>query len=1635
VRLSTDPSYWLKNEQSQNFGDFLSEYYLRHLFIPVGLPCDDLWITGSCISDYHVDLTLRKKNGKVVFWGCGLRDEAGLAYTTSKASRFLAVRGPLTRNSLRLSHDIPIGDPGLLMPALYKPQVCDELLGVSLLVPHYEDQRDDMELRLISGCEMVVRPNLSNDLDAINRFIDCIISADFVLCGSLHAAIVAAAYEKPFGFWNSGNIDVPFKWKDFASSVSIPCNFYDTLTEAKSFYTKSIKDQIKIPILWPLLVSAPMAVRPEVMIKTIELDIRRHGDAVFGAHHPQATSSSIAQNVRHAVESVRLQQAEYSEQIAGLNQTVAERDGQIASLNQTVAERDGQIASLNQTVAERDGQIASLNQTVAERDGQIASLNQTVAERDGQIASLNQTVAERDGQIAGLNQRLTSMESSRSWRMTAPYRWLGRFVKATLGGLAKRGLLSRVVVAMLLLPSAWQYFGGLGALISRFRLGRGSLAEVIADQAVLRERLSSRSPLLRRFVFTTFSLAIRIQRAGSLKRSIRNLLRIVRVEGMAGIRRRMITSATSISEVLVQLGESRPVELPVLAKGLSQRILVADYRVPRPDVSAGERATVGILQDLCALGYEVFFLANDMLSSPIYEDALKIVGVKVVTRDSGFDNSSHYLEEHGSKFGAFYMIRVDVAETLLPVARRVAPDARVIFHAPDLCFLREMREAELRNDLTARQGALNTRDRELAVMSLSDRVVVVSPAEVPVLREVLTDTPISVFPALYVPVVESPRPFAKRNNIFFLGGFGHQPNVSAVQWFVAKVWPHVHEALPDVEFHIIGAEAPDSVLGLGKLPGVKVLGFVPELDPLFEKLRVGVAPLQYGAGIKGKVAMAMGAGIPCVCTDIAAEGMGIKNGVHALVENDPVRFAKAIVTIYEDETTWSRLAMNGQVLVRERYGDVANRASLLKVLNQSQALPIFLFNDYCKAADFVPVKNPEVEAEVDVSIIITAHTDVSLTRACLASVIQTSVGSGVSYELILAGSGDTDEENRALKLFSGAQVIKISNSPNYASFCNRVFDQVRGRHIALLNGKSLVLPGWLEKLYKQLDSDPSIAIVGSKLLNAEEEIIEAGTGLLSNGEEVSIGQIVWSGEENRSARRRELIFNMCRETDFFSRAPILIRRSFWNSVGGLDEGFESNKFASADLALKAREIEMRVMYEPQSEVICYECQQHHVQTTLANADLEAKDREKLIGKWQDVLRGDYLPPGSLWHQIFSKAERSLPVCALERCKNGNLNILYFSPFPSHPSNHGNQATIQQFAKRFQTMGHKVHFALLQSGIYSEDDACAMKNAWDSFEILPNSKPLWSDGNRIAFDGWYQEGLGERIRLLCEKYEIDVVFCSYVFQSKMLEFVPDYILKVIDTHDKMGDRYEMLRKNGQPLEFFSCSHEEEGAYLRRADVVVARREEEARYFDSVTGRKTAIVVPHVEEPHFLERSFDSLKNVGIVASANGINLTIVRECLEAIDSKLDGKDCPFAVHVAGQVKDMAEALSERDGAIFKRPWVRMHGYVQDICKFYTDMDLVVSPVTMGTGINVKTVQAMAFGMPLIATVCGTKGIETGNQLHEHRNLSDLVESLFLLQKNPDRLNELALLSRRRYQLFYTNSQKGFNELFGHKKLTF
>ena len=1351
----------------------------------------------------------------------------------------------------------------------------------------------------------------------------------------------------------------------------------------------------------------------------------------------------------YELEDLRKQEEQLKRHIISLNQAIADRDGQIASLNHVVSDRDGQIASLNHVLSDREGQIASLNQVVSDREGQIASFNHVVSYHNGQIASLNHVVsdregqiaildsaaADRDGQIETLKRTLTESDSELALinfylrRIQAPIRIGKRFMENILHPL-RAYRLSRDMRTV----KTSQLFD-IGYYISKYRDVRISACDPIRHYCKTGWK-EGRNPSL---LFDTKHYLM--SNSDVEKLGINPFVHYIKygiVEGRE-INKTIIDQPSPVpseEEILIQNTspsaneEESPIENipPSINEETTidkNSILVMDYRIPRPDISAGEQATVGILSDLCEFGFNVVFLPIDMLSSPDYEEKLKSLGVTVVTQSQGYDSASDYLTKYGKYFPYFYLIRFDVSEQVIDTIRQVAPQSRIIFHAPDVYFIRESREAELRQAPSLQAKAEEVMHRELAIIGRVDHTVIVSPAELTILRQYLPNAPISVFKVLYASTNPNPAPYKSRRDIFFLGGFSHSPNLDAVFWFVNDIWPIIHKKLPDVFFHIIGSEAPKEILDLETMPGIFVDGYVKNLESILSFMRIGIAPLRFGAGIKGKLATTMGAGIPVVCTGIAAEGMSIIDGVNARVIDDNIAFAEAVVQTYVDQDQWERLSSNGRELVRRHFSKESNKSSFLSVLNEAEALPIELFIAFCNSSPPIQMIYPAEGESVDISVIIPVFNQWPYTLACLNSIAATSWGGDIQYEIILADDGSTDETRHAVKHFPGLRVVTTPQNLGFLRNCNNAATYARGKHILFLNNDTVVLPGWMSALYQLAESDDSAAIIGSKLLYPDETIQEAGAILWNDGTASNCG---------RYLLRNSPWYAYVREVDYVSGASFLVRKSFWESVGGFDERYENAYCEDADLAMTAHAKGMRVLYQPKSEVIHFEHKSYNGERSDYLLPVQRENIQRLCDKWKDEFTNTHLSPGTSEYRGIANAERSASQETYARRCQGSLNILYFSPFPSHPSNHGNQATIQQFGQHFQTMGHRVHFALLQSHLISEDAVKNMHDCWDTLDILPNSHPLGANGEVIPFDGWYEDGLGERIRHLCAKYDIDVVFCSYVFQSKLLEFVPSHMLKVIDTHDKMGDRYKMLTANGQPLEFFSCSPEEEGAYLRRADIVVARREEEARYFDNMTGRASAIVIPHVEAPHFVDKKFTVLDNVGIVASANRINLAMVRECLEAINRRLiQGMACPFTIHVAGQVKDMVDELSPLDAEIFHKPWVLMHGFVTDIAQFYGDMDMVVSPVTMGTGINVKTVQAMAFGMPLLTTAWGIKGIESNDPLHLHPDLNALTDSLFFLKGRPEELQRLAEVSRTRYASFYEDSLATMRGMFAHPKI--
>lgn len=294
--LSSDGrlSYWRKGLDAQNFGDLLSELLLEAFqrprwlrparLVPVG-DFDVVHMVGSVISEGHIARGLeyaRANPGKVIaFWGCGLREAAPIAEHLRRHCTFFGIRGPLSRAALGLPDDTPCADPGLLIPVLHEPPPPAPGNRQSICVPHFLEKRNDGDLLRETGVDRIVRPNIAARRTALCGVIDTIAHADFVMAGALHAAIVAAAYGVPFAYYDSGYIDVPFKWRDFAASIGISTIFTKSLPEAHEVHARDIKPAMRLPLLAPLVQAAPCIAPPGLVRRAETFDDRQQCRADF----------------------------------------------------------------------------------------------------------------------------------------------------------------------------------------------------------------------------------------------------------------------------------------------------------------------------------------------------------------------------------------------------------------------------------------------------------------------------------------------------------------------------------------------------------------------------------------------------------------------------------------------------------------------------------------------------------------------------------------------------------------------------------------------------------------------------------------------------------------------------------------------------------------------------------------------------------------------------------------------------------------------------------------------------------------------------------------------------------------------------------------------------------------------------------------------------------------------------------------------------------------------------------------------------------------------------------------------------------------------------------------------------------
>jgi glycosyltransferase involved in cell wall biosynthesis len=367
------------------------------------------------------------------------------------------------------------------------------------------------------------------------------------------------------------------------------------------------------------------------------------------------------------------------------------------------------------------------------------------------------------------------------------------------------------------------------------------------------------------------------------------------------------------------------------------KVLIIGYVWPEPRSSAAGSHMMSLIRAFRAQQWHVTFATPAALSSHMADLAAEGVdSVAIALNDSSFDRYVAELAPDIVLFDRFMM-----EEQFGWRVEQQCPDALRILDTEDLHCLRNARHSAVKQqrEITPADLFSEMAQREVAAIYRCDLTLMISSYEHDLLTQrfgvpaaLLHHLPFMLDPARLNP----PRPgFDQRAHFISIGNFRHAPNWDAVLWLKQQIWPRIRRQLPEAELHVYGAYPPPKATALhNAAEGFCVKGWVDDADAAMAAARVCVAPLRFGAGIKGKLAEAMLNGTPSVTTPTGAEAMHGGLPWPGEIAAEPDALANAAVSLYQDQTRWQQAQLEGDRIIRTLYDGATLSAALIARIQQ-----------------------------------------------------------------------------------------------------------------------------------------------------------------------------------------------------------------------------------------------------------------------------------------------------------------------------------------------------------------------------------------------------------------------------------------------------------------------------------------------------------------------------------------------------------------------------------------------------------------------------------------------------------------------------------------------------------------------------
>ncbi len=365
-----------------------------------------------------------------------------------------------------------------------------------------------------------------------------------------------------------------------------------------------------------------------------------------------------------------------------------------------------------------------------------------------------------------------------------------------------------------------------------------------------------------------------------------------------------------------------------------KNLLIIGFVWPEPNTTAAGSRMLQLINLFQKNGFKITFVCTASKTKNSYNlENLNIQTFDIQLNDSSFDN---FIKSINPEFILFDRFLTEEQFGWRIVEN--CPEAIRILDTEDLHFLRYARQVACQNNTTVSLSHLinDLAKREIASIYRCDLTLIISKYEMKLLKKTFKiDKSILIYlpfllDKMNLESIHSYPTFLNRNHFISIGNFKHKPNVDAVQYLKEVIWPLIREKLPEAQLHIYGAYATEKDLQLqNKKEGFLIKGWTESVEEVFIKARVCLAPLRFGAGLKGKLIDAMQFGTPSITTNIGAEAMHHKLPWNGFIADNPNEFALKAVELYTQEKLWENAQKSGIEIINTCYSKETHEKKFL----------------------------------------------------------------------------------------------------------------------------------------------------------------------------------------------------------------------------------------------------------------------------------------------------------------------------------------------------------------------------------------------------------------------------------------------------------------------------------------------------------------------------------------------------------------------------------------------------------------------------------------------------------------------------------------------------------------------------------